>query len=142
MKPILDQMAVKENSITNRTNDQSIASIVFTNLSAAGADEYIVLYNSGNRAPNLLNWIINVDNNTINFLLPDFVLMPLESVDIHFGNGVTNSTDFFLNETNYVLNDQHGVIKLSDSIGNLVSEAKYWKLCFSKKWGMQKFSLW
>ena len=73
MTSILDQMAVKENSITNRTNDQSIASIVFTNLSAAGADEYIVLYNSGNRAPNLLNWIINVDNNTINFLLPDFV---------------------------------------------------------------------
>lgn len=118
-----DQSIVKENTIVNQTNFQNISKVVFTNISAAGADEYIVVYNNGDDM-DLLGWNITVDN-TKNYTLPDFILSSFDSVDIHFGKGMTNSTDIYLNMTPNILNDQHGDVKLVDDMGNLISEVKY-----------------
>lgn len=118
-----DQSIVKENTIVNQTNFQNISKVVFTNISAAGADEYIVVYNNGDDV-DLLGWNITVDN-TKNYTLPDFILSSFDNVDVHFGKGMANSTDIYLNMTPNILNDQHGDVKLVDDMGNLISEVKY-----------------
>lgn len=118
-----DQTIVKENTIINQTNFQNVSKIVFTNISAAGEDEYIVVYNNGGDV-DLLGWNVTVDN-TKNYTLPDFLLVTFSNVNIHFGKGMTNSTDIYLNMTPNILNDQHGDVKLVDDMGNLISEAKY-----------------
>jgi hypothetical protein len=120
----LGQTIVKENPIINQTNNQYITSVVFHNISGTGADEYVVVYNNGDDAPNIEGWIITV-NNSKNYTLPSYTLFPLESVKIHFGKGITNSTDIYLNQTPDLLNDQHGDIKLSEFNGALLSDARY-----------------
>jgi len=120
---VLGQTIVKENPISNQTTMQVITKIVFKNVSAAGADEYVVVYNAGDDT-NLLNWNITVDNKT-SYVLPYFNFLSLDTVNVHFGKGTTNLTDIYLNKNPNVLNDMHGDIKLSDDAGNLVSEVTY-----------------
>ena len=114
---------MKENPTANQSSAQVITQIVFKNISAAGADEYVGIYNAGNDK-NLMNWTITVDNKT-NYVLPYINFPALDSVKIHFGKGTRNLTDIYLNKSPNVLNDTHGDVKLIDSSGNWVSEVRY-----------------
>ncbi len=120
---VVGQTIVKENPIANQSNSQVITQIAFRNISTASADEYIVVYNAGDDV-NLMNWNVTV-NNTTNYALPYFNLISLDSVDIHFGKGMTNLTDIYLNKSPNVLNDMHGDVKLIDNAGNMISEVTY-----------------
>ncbi len=120
---VVGQTVVKENPIANQSNSQVITQVVLKNISAAGADEYIVVYNAGDDT-NLMNWNVTV-NNTTNYALPYFNLLSLDSVNIHFGKGTTNLTDIYLNKSPNVLNDKHGDVKLVDDAGNMLSDVTY-----------------
>ena len=120
---VVGQSIVKENPIANQSNSQAITQVVFKNISAASADEYVVVNNAGDDV-NLLNWNITVGNKT-NYALPYFNLVSLDTVKIHFGKGSTNLTDIYLNKNTNVLNDNHGDVKLVDDAGNLISEVRY-----------------
>jgi hypothetical protein len=107
----------------NETGNVCITKVVFSNVSLPSADEYVALYNAGSDM-DLYNWAITVGN-TATYTLPGFILDSLSSVNAHFGKGATNSTDVYLNQAPNALNDKHGDIRLSDGVGNLLSEMKY-----------------
>ncbi len=112
------------NLSVNRDNLEYFTGLNITNVTPAGNDEYIVLYNNGDRAPSLLGWKISIDDMK-NITLPDYVFDPLTSVNIHFGEGKTNRTDLYLDQGANILNDQTGDIKLLDDTGAFVTEIKY-----------------
>jgi hypothetical protein len=107
----------------SETTNLYITKVVFANVSAPGADEYVALYNAGNDV-DLYDWTITVGNAT-NYALPGFILGYLSNVDVHFGKGAANSTDIYLNQAPNALNYQHGDVRLSDGQGNRVSELQY-----------------
>jgi hypothetical protein len=124
------QIVKEENSAINQSKFQFytyISEIVFTNVSLADEDEYVVLSNNGFETTDLLDYrfIISDMKNIFEYMLPNFKLKPHEFVRIHFGKGATNLTDLYLNQTRNVLNDTHGDIKLIDAIGSKLSEVKY-----------------
>lgn len=116
------QIIVEENPITGQVNNQYITSLAFKNVSSAL--QYVVLFNAGNNAVNLMNWTVTVDNKMISEL-PWFILLPLVSVTIHFGMGSTNSTDIYLNQSTKILEDQHGEVIIKDFTGAIISDARY-----------------
>lgn len=120
---VAGQTVVKENPMANQSNSQVITQVVFKDISAAGADEYVVVYNGDDDA-NLMNWTLTADN-TKKYTLPYFNFLSLNSVMIHFGKGTTNLTDIYLNQNPNALSDQHGDVKLMDDAGNLISEMTY-----------------
>jgi hypothetical protein len=107
----------------SETTNIYITKVVFVNVSAPNADEYVALYNAGSDV-DLYDWTTTVDN-TINYTLPGFSLGTLSSVNVHLGKGATNSTDIYLNQASNALNYQHEDVRLSDGQGNLVSEIQY-----------------
>lgn len=108
---------------TNETGNAYITKVVFANVSAPGADEYVALYNAGSDV-DLYGWTITVGNTTT-YTLPGFILDSLSGVDVHFGRGATNSTDIYLNQAPNALNYQHGDVRLINGTGDLLSELKY-----------------
>lgn len=116
--------SMDSNLSVNMENLEYFTGLNITNVTPAGNDEYIVLYNNGDRAPSLLGWKISVDS-TKNMTLPDYIFDPLTSVNIHFGEGETNRTDLYLDQGTNILNDQTGDIKLLDDTGALITEMKY-----------------
>lgn len=108
---------------TNETGNVYITKVVFANVSAPGADEYVALYNAGGDV-DLYGWTITVGNTTT-YTLPGFILDSLSGVDVHFGKEATNSTDIYLNQAPNALNYQHGDVRLSNGTGDLLSELKY-----------------
>jgi hypothetical protein len=112
------------NLSVNKGNLEYFAGLNITKVTPTGNDEYAVLYNNGDRAMSLLGWMISIDNMK-NITLPDFIIEPLTGANIHFGKGVTNVTDLYLNQSANILNDKTGDIKLIDDSGGLVSEVKY-----------------
>lgn len=112
------------NLTVNQENLDYIAGMNLTNVTAAGSDERIMVFNDGDRAQSLMDWTIVIDN-AKNITLPDFIVYPLTGANVHFGKGTTNATDLYLNQSANILNDKTGDIKLSDDSGNLISEVKY-----------------
>lgn len=108
---------------TSETGNVYITKVVFANVSAPGADEFIALYNAGSDV-DLYGWTITVGNTT-NYTLPGFILGYLSGVNVHFGKGATNSTDIYLNQAPNALNYQHGDVRLSNGTGDLLYEVKY-----------------
>lgn len=114
-----------QNITTNdETNLHQIISVNITNVTADGQDEYITIYNAGNRQPRLQGWTILIDNST-RFTLPEFSIVPLTSTKVHFGTGVSDRTNLYLNQSSAVLNDQAGNVKLLYINDGVVSEVNY-----------------
>jgi len=135
--PAVDQITNQYNATFNQANqfysnpkfnisetaNIYITKVLFVNVSAPNADEYVALYNAGSDV-DLYDWTITVGNTT-NYSLPGFSLGSLSSVNAHLGKGATNSTDIYLNQAPNALNYQHEDVRLSDAQGNLVSEIRY-----------------
>jgi len=98
--------------------------IIISNLTATGDDEFVELTNNAAEAFSLMNWTLMVGENTT-FSLPEYTLEPSMMVMVHFGVGEDSETDLFLMSETPVLDDMAGNVTLNDEAGNVVDEFFY-----------------
>jgi len=94
-----------------------------TNVTSLGEDEFIELIYTGNKTQSFKNLRLVSENKSL--VLPDFTLQPNGKIRIHFGQGVANRTDLFLNNK-IALNDLAGNLTLKDLATGVEKFMSYW----------------
>jgi len=92
--------------------------IIISKILKEGGSLFITVANNVTNPVNLTNWKLELNNGTVGYTLPNFILQPTSLVNIHSNKGSNTTTDLF--GSNFVWNGTRSV-GLFDDKGNLVS---------------------
>lgn len=103
----------------------SVKMLAITGIRATGKDEFVEITNNRTDAQSFKGWTLNInDGRNQSTALPDFTLGPDKRINIHFGKGINNGTDIFLNSA-AVLNDTAGNVTLKNETGKDMASLEY-----------------
>lgn len=108
-----------------KTSSASVKMLAITAIRTANKDKSVEITNSLTKAQSLKGWTLNInDGRNQSTALPDFTLGPDKRINIHFGKGISNGTDIFLNSA-VILNDTAGNVTLKNETGKSMASLEY-----------------
>jgi hypothetical protein len=97
--------------------------LAISGVAASEGDEFVEIAKSLNESKSLMDWSLVIDDSEA-LTLPDFLLEPGQTANVHLGEGSNSETDLFLNSA-VKLSDTVGSVTLMDEVGNSVSSVEY-----------------
>ncbi|HSD59065.1 MAG TPA: lamin tail domain-containing protein [Methanotrichaceae archaeon] len=105
-------------------NTEALApTLAISGVTASEGDEIVEIANGLNESKSLKDWSLVIDDSEA-LPLPDFLLEPGQTVNVHLGEGDNSETDLFLNSA-VKLSDTAGSVTLMDEVGDSVSSLEY-----------------
>jgi len=99
--------------------------LIISNIAATGKDRFIELRTGSNSTQNFSNWSLS-DGENHSITIPIYAIEPRKRLRLHFGPGLSNATDIFLN-AGFTLNEINGNLTLKDQTGKHEMFIAYWE---------------
>ena len=98
--------------------------LIINNITATGKDRFIELRTGNNSTQSFSNWSLS-DGENHSVAIPIYAIEPGKRLRLHFGPGLSNATDIFLN-AGFTLNETSGNLTVKDQTGKHEMFRAYW----------------